>query len=261
MDSGVAVARSGILPGNPVRRGRIGLDPVILFAGKCNLCGWPIVRIGSGPFGTRCVRCMSTQIHRAAGLVIGSLSLEKDATVYELSSRGALHRYLKHRFRRLECSEYYDDVPPGEMRGGARCEDVQRLTWRGGAFDLLTCTEVFEHVPDDDSGFREVFRVLREGGYFVFTVPLLKDRPTIERAALLPDGRVAHLAEPEYHSDRIRGARKVLAFRTYGSDLVARLESAGFSAETRWITSRPHRVSDVPVNVAMKPLPGSRTEV
>lgn len=221
--------------------------------GRCNLCGWPIVRVGPAEFGTRCLRCLSTQIHRAVGLVIESRGYGADTAVYELSSKGALFRYLKRRFPRFYFSEYFDGVAPGSAKRGVPCQDVQHLRLGDGEFDLVTCTEVFEHVPDDMKGFREIHRVLRRGGSFVFTVPWMMNAATIERAVLRPDGGIEHLTEPEYHDDRLRGCGKVLAFRTYGFDLASRLESAGFVAETRLVSSPENRVSRVAVNVARKP--------
>lgn len=221
--------------------------------GRCNLCGWPIVRLDSSFSGTRCVRCLSTQIHRAVGLVLESQGHAREIAVYELSSKGALFRYLKRRFPRLYFSEYFDDVAPGGAKRGVPCQDVQDLRLGDGEFDLVTSTEVFEHVPDDIKGFREIHRVLRGGGYFVFTVPLRTNPATVERAVLRPDGGIEHLLEPQYHGDRIRGRGKVLAFRNYGLDLAGRLESVGFIAETRMISSPGNSVFDIPVQVARKP--------
>lgn len=70
-------------------------------------------------------------------------------------------------------------------------------------FDLCTSTEVFEHVPDDGAGFQEICRVLKEGGTFVFTVPMTDAKTTVERTKA-HNGRIEHLLEPEYHGDRIR---------------------------------------------------------
>jgi SAM-dependent methyltransferase len=172
--------------------------------------------------------------------------------VYELSSAGALARYLRRRFDHPYFSEYFDRVAPGEICRGVPCQDVQQLLLPADSFDLVTSTEVFEHVPDDRRGFSEIHRVLRPGGRFIFTVPLLDGEETLERAILGEDGTITHLAAPEYHSDRIRGGSRVLAFRTYGRDICARLVAAGFQAAIRTVVDPRHGITGQPVIVAVK---------
>jgi SAM-dependent methyltransferase len=217
----------------------------------CNLCGFPVLRLHPGQAGRRCLRCLSTFRHRAVGAVLAGLGLGRDASVYELSSRGALCRYLQRTFARVTVSELFDDVTPGGFRGDVQCQDVQRLTYDEAAFDLVTSTEVFEHVPDDLRAFAEIHRVLRGGGFLVFTVPLMDAGVTLERARLR-DGRVEHLVEPEYHGDRLRGRSGVLAFRTYGLDILGRLRTAGFEPRLERIEDRAHAIADGKVVVAHK---------
>jgi SAM-dependent methyltransferase len=200
---------------------------------RCPGCGPSIlVQLAPHTLGIRCLRCGASAITLSlmAVLVEARPGLEDEA-VYELSARGPLHAFLKRRVQQLTCSEYLDDVPTGARRGSVLCQDVQRLTFPDASFDICTSTEVFEHVADDRQGFREVRRVLKPGGLLVFTVPLTREPETIERARL--DGeRLVHLLPPEYHSDRLRGRQQVLAFRTYGLDIVDRLRQCGFAHAT-----------------------------
>jgi SAM-dependent methyltransferase len=149
-----------------------------------------------------------------------------DSDVCELSSRGPLVAYLRRRARSIATSEYFPGLASGSMHAGIRCEDVQDLSYADESFDLVTHTEVLEHVPDDARAFAELHRVLRPGGTLLFTVPLYGGYPTIERARLR-EGEVEHLMEPAYHIDPLRGAG-ILAFRDYGLDIVERLRAAGF---------------------------------
>jgi len=217
----------------------------------CNLCGFPVVRLHGGDAGQRCLRCFSTFRHRAVGAVLARLEISPRGHVYELSSRGALCRYLRRTFARVTVSELFDGVPPGGFRGGVQCQDVQRLTYGDATFDLVTSTEVFEHVPDDGRAFAELHRVLRRRGFVVFTVPLMDAPATLERARLT-DGRVVHLCEPEYHGDRLRGRGRVLAFRTYGLDILERLRGAGFEARVERIDDPAHAIVDGKVVVGRK---------
>lgn len=183
------------------------------------------------------------------GLVLDRLRLAPETRVYELSARGALVRYLTRRYRGVTLSEFREGERPGTIRRGVACQDVQQLTYADAAFDLVTSTEVFEHVADDRAGFREVHRVLARRGWFVFTVPLAAVDTTLERA-VLRDGAIVHLTAPEYHRDRLR---RVLAFRTYGRDIERRLIETGFSAAVETLDDRAHGVCAVPVVVASKP--------
>jgi SAM-dependent methyltransferase len=190
-------------------------------------------------------------IHRAVGLVIERLRLEPTISVYEMSARGALVRFLKRRFPPGAFSEYYADVTPGHYKGRIRCEDVQRLTYEDESFDLVTSTEVFEHVPDDLRGFHEVYRVLRPGGHFVFSVPLRDGPTTLERAFVI-DGRIVHVLPPAYHNDRIRGRRRVLAFRTYGRDITNKLQGVGFEANIHLVREPHYGIAEATVLTGRK---------
>jgi SAM-dependent methyltransferase len=201
--------------------------------GICNLCNGLVIKVNSSYFGYRCIKCHSTQIHRAICAVInnqfGAKMKNTEIRAYELSSRGALFKFMKRKFPNLIYSEYYEDVKPGEYKNGVQCQDVQQLTFADATFDLVTSTEVFEHVIKDQEGFREVFRVLAPGGKFIFTVPLSEVDTTVERAYMDEQGNIVHVLPPEYHGDRIRGQNQVLAFRNYGLDIVTRLKNAGFN--------------------------------
>jgi len=141
-----------------------------------------------------------------------------------------------------------DGVPPGGELDGIRCENVECLTFANESFDLITSTDVFEHVEDDIRGFREIARVLKPGGAFIFTVPLDETSPTLIRGKRAADGSIHHLAPPEYHGDPMRGMT-VYTWRTYGIDITDRLAQAGLAARCEFVVT--HGVAmRVPVIVA-----------
>ena len=49
--------------------------------------------------------------------------------------------------------------------------NIDLLPYRDASFDLITCTEVIEHVEHYRHTFREIFRILKPGGTFVLTTP------------------------------------------------------------------------------------------
>jgi SAM-dependent methyltransferase len=48
---------------------------------------------------------------------------------------------------------------------------LEELPWDDGTFDLITCLDVIEHVPDDITALRELRRVGRPGGWLLVTAP------------------------------------------------------------------------------------------
>lgn len=195
----------------------------------CPICGRRVfVELGGNETLVRCLGCRATPITLAlVAAVARHFGPVRGRAVYELGSRGALVRHLRRSGAKLTLSEYFDDVAPGQSRNGIRCEDVQSLSFADASFDLVTSTEVLEHVPDDARAFAEIRRVLVPGGMTIFSVPLSGGEQTVERARATPDG-IVHLLPPEYHGDRLRGRNAVLAYRTYGRDIVGRLVAAGF---------------------------------
>lgn len=141
---------------------------------------------------------------------------------------GPLFEFLKRRVGTLTCSEYFDDVEPGQWRDGVQCQDFERLTFPDASFDLCTSTKVFEHVPDDVRGFGEIRGVLKPQGRFIFTVPLSDNAATTTRAERI-GGELRHLLPPEYHGDSIRGQGRILVYRDYRRDIVDRLRLGGFA--------------------------------
>lgn len=203
-------------------RFRIGLWP-------CPACGKHLqVKLHDHEMAVRCAHCGASAVSQSIlEVLIAQCPGIADLDALELSSRGPLARWLRQHAGSLVLSEYMPGQVPGTVVDGVRHEDVQQLSFADARFDLVTSTEVFEHVADDARGFAEVYRVLRPRGRFVFTVPL-SDTPVTHERALVRDGEVVHLDTPAYHADSFSGSERVLCFRDYGRDIVDRLRAAGF---------------------------------
>ncbi len=105
-----------------------------------------------------------------------------------------------------------------------RNEDLERLTFPDESFDLFITQDVFEHIFDVCIAFREIARVLRQGGAHVFTVPYWPDRSTRMRA-IRTGSDIEHLSKPIYHDDPI-DPTGVLVVRDWGSDLTGIIKKA-----------------------------------
>jgi SAM-dependent methyltransferase len=87
------------------------------------------------------------------------------------------------------------------------------------SYDVMLCSHVLEHVPDDRAAMREMFRLLRPGGWLVAQVPLYAGDETVED----PDE-----ADPQ---ERLRRFGQADHIRIYGRDFYDRLREAGFDVE------------------------------
>lgn len=119
-------------------------------------------------------------------------------------------------------SYFFGDVEPGCEYNGARCENLEELTFATDSFDLFVTQDVLEHVFNPGRAIGEIMRVVRPGGAHVFTAPKQRDlRSTVQRATL-ENGEIQHLLEPQYHGNPIGDGRALVTW-DYGDDFEAHL--------------------------------------
>lgn len=124
-------------------------------------------------------------------------------------------------------SEYFDGEPAGAVVNGVRNENLESLTFADNTFDVVITSDVLEHVADLGAALQEIRRVLKPGGYHVFSVPVDVAMPKMRDRAILTDCGVKHLCAPVYHGDTIRGGG-ILTFRDFGADIVDVMSRDGF---------------------------------
>jgi SAM-dependent methyltransferase len=127
-------------------------------------------------------------------------------------------------------SEYFDDKPAGGYVDGTRNENLECLTFPDESVDVVINSDVLEHVANLDEAISEIRRVLKPGGYHVFTVPADNElKRTRERAAIV-NAEIIHFMEPEIHGDPIRETGS-LAFRNFGTNTAEYMSRAGMECK------------------------------
>lgn len=105
--------------------------------------------------------------------------------------------------------------------------DITAIPFPDDRFDLILCSHVLEHVPDDGAALRELYRVLAPGGTAVLMVPLELDRAVTDEDPSITDP-----------NERLRRFGQFDHVRMYGRDYTQRLEAAGFQVIEDAVTER-----------------------
>ncbi|MFO7652923.1 MAG: class I SAM-dependent methyltransferase [Candidatus Krumholzibacteriia bacterium] len=147
-----------------------------------------------------------------------------DLRVAEINGAGRLHPFLA-RLPRLAYSEF------GSQDPDVPAEDLLNLSYADETFDLVITSETLEHVPSVDGALREIRRILRPGGWHVFTVPVVWDRPRTRQRTHLVDGAWRHALAPSYHGRPEQRPDDLLVVYEFGADFVRRCQEAGFAVE------------------------------
>ena len=140
---------------------------------ECNMCGWQGKHLVSDGWHDRvqCPQCGSGVRHR---LLVAALT-HLAAVSQERLVRGkdVLHfapeRFLQSRIERL--AGKYVTADYFNQRRDLQLDISDMHPIADGEFDLLIACDVLEHVQDDRRAMREIFRVLRPGGFAILTVP------------------------------------------------------------------------------------------
>ena len=109
--------------------------------------------------------------------------------------------------------------------------DVQNIPFSDNQFDVIICNHVLEHVDNDHTAMKELYRVMKPGGFGIFQVPIDNSiENTLEDDAI----NSPQLREKFY------GQRDHM--RLYGRDYPSRLRKSGFQVtEDRFAESLPEK--------------------
>jgi hypothetical protein len=165
-----------------------------------------------------CPVCRSADRDRLAALHLRNVALEGDrsGTLLHFAPEPALARFLRRSgVRAYRTADLY-------MPGVDARVDITRMDGVGDAsVACFICSHVLEHVADDTKAMRELFRILRPGGWGIVMSPILRD---IARTSEDPS-----ITDP---AERVRRFGQHDHVRVYAkADLVRRLEGAGFRVE------------------------------
>jgi SAM-dependent methyltransferase len=160
-----------------------------------------------------CPKCGSFERHRLIFLYLkqtGSFFTENLRVLHV-----APHKILQNKMMRLKNLDYIsiNIIPKSAMY----TMDLTKLSFEENYFDIIICSHVLEHIPNDQLAMQELYRVLKKGGWGLILVPI-----DIKREETLEDSTIE---DPNIRKE-IFG--EIDHLRLYGLDFIDRLKSIGF---------------------------------
>ncbi|WP_273144006.1 class I SAM-dependent methyltransferase [Oceanicaulis alexandrii] len=181
---------------------------------ECPICGYQGRFHGSGHpprYDSVCGGCGSRERHRLFKLAMDQRPFARGQVLHFAPDRALIPLLC-------ELGTYQSaDIRPGVAD---LVLDIEHIDLPDATMDLVVANQVLEHV-DDIAALAEIYRILKLGGQFIATVPLVEGwAETYENPAIDSDaGRSLHFGQ----SDHIR---------YYGRDFATRLADAGFEVES-----------------------------
>lgn len=95
--------------------------------------------------------------------------------------------------------------------------DITNITQPDSSYDLIICSHVMEHVPDDDRALSEFHRILKAEGKLIIQVPLSGSKQTYENNNITtPQERASAYGQSDH-------------LRLYGLDFMNKIRSHGYN--------------------------------
>ncbi len=214
-------AARGLAGSRPVRALRARLPAVAGNGVLCPLCATPARRFE--PFGAgtvvrpnaRCAHCDALERHRLLWMYLRD---ETDLLVAGGARKRLLHVAPEPVLRDRIAGEPLIDYLSADLEPGAAdvVMDLTAIGFPDGSFDVILCSHVLEHIPDDALAMRELRRVLRPSGWAILQVPILLERTDEDATVTDPQERLRRFAQRDH-------------VRAYGRDYADRLRAAGFA--------------------------------
>ncbi len=195
----------------------------IIYKGNGRYC--PVCQRSSSKFGdaglvprhdARCYFCGSLERHRLVWLYF-----ERMTNLLDGRPKKMLHVAPETVFAELLATKLKEGYLTADLYDPKVMVkmDITDIHYDDASFDVIYCSHVLEHVPDDQKAMREFRRVLTEGGWAILQVPTTAKK-TFEDPSVTDPVKRRELFGQEDH------------VRQYGPDFAERLLAAGFHVHT-----------------------------
>lgn len=188
---------------------------------KCNICGLSYRKMlthgNTRRINVKCPNCLSLERTRTLWFFLTKEifpELRNQAKVLHFAPETG----IKKKMKKMKLMSYVDaDIDP--LFAGT-IMDITQITTGNDEFDLVICSHVLGHVPDEATAINELFRVLKPEGIAIIMslVDNTLEKTYENRNVRSPDDKLLHYTENNL-------------VRLHGRDFRNRIEICGFEVE------------------------------
>ena len=159
----------------------------------------------------RCPGCGSLERHRLLWVALCHLQdkgvIQRGGRLLHIAPEPCLAEKFKQKYDYLSI-----DL---DGKKAMMAMDITAMTFKDKAFDIIVCNHVLEHIPDDKKAIKEIYRVLKSGGWASIQVPIKGDITREDLSITDPKERIRLYGQEDH-------------VRYYGRDFVERLKEVSF---------------------------------
>jgi len=191
---------------------------------NCEICDWN----GKLFFKNKCPKCNSLARTRLIPFSLKHFNLKKEnLNILHIAPNANEYNYMKKNFNKIIKYDCLNIVKGKNIN--LICDLTKTNTIiKSGSYDLIIIWHVFEHIKEDDKAITEIFRLLKNGGNLLVSVPIYPkgNKFTIE---------VKKLDYKDY--EKVHGHYDHC--RSCGLDYYERFENSGFTTNFLYVNNIP----------------------
>ena len=205
-----------------------GEETHFLVGKSTNLKASSCAKCGSALRCSDLVKCLLEELEIENGILSDVATLKGQLSILNASANGTVHNGLR-KMDNYVGTEYIPGVESGKIMwcgigsDDLLCMDLQKIPFEDNTFDIVISEEVMEHIQDYNKALDEVYRVLKPGGIYIFTIPLMEGKKTQSR---IGKKKYYHGFAPQLY----------FVYTDFGDDIIEILNMHGFEGEVR----KPH---------------------
>ncbi len=116
-----------------------------------------------------CPNCLSKNRERLVKAVLENLHGVQNKDILHFSPERHLYKYLNE-VTNVQTVDilpgFYKNIDKKILYG-----DATNLQFNDCSFDVIVANHILEHIPDDTRAMREIFRILKFGGFAILQIP------------------------------------------------------------------------------------------